>query len=212
MSYGNDGFNTTSQTTGRNEGFMDSNRGTESYGSGPAAGVSNSFHYIYHDPDHYRYHAQAFDPANTGLGGYGTSQQRSSDTSGIDSYDSNRATGGGTGNNFDSDNNMSSGTGGAFGRDRGMEKPSFTGTDSQFGNTETGATFNRNRSNDNDFNAGSSGLDDIQSRDRDRERDFDTSGSGPRNDQFGGESQREREGGKPTFGDKMRGTSHLVNG
>ena len=26
-----------------------------------------------------------------------------------------------------------------------------------------------------------------------------------RNDQVGGESERERQGGKPTFGDKMRG-------
>ena len=53
MSFTNDGFNTNTNTTGRNEGFSESNRGTDSYGTGTGSG--------------------AYDPANTGLGGFGPS-------------------------------------------------------------------------------------------------------------------------------------------
>ena len=139
---------------------------------------------------------QAYDPANTGLGGYGNNQMGTTNNFGGGSDFTNPMD-----DNNNLDNNMSSGTGGAFGRDRGMEKPDFQGTDSQFGNTDTGATFNRS----DDLNSGNrGGLDDMQSRDRDN---FDP--SGPRNDQFGGETKKEREGGKPSFGDKMRGMPSL---
>jgi hypothetical protein len=200
MSFSNDGFNTSSNTTGRNEGFTrGDNEGIESYGQGTGAG--------------------AFDPANTGLGGYGAGQQRASDTTQTDNFgnrDYNRTTVGG--NDLGTDDLSSSGTG-AFGRDRGLEKPGFTGSDSQYSNTTTGQTFNQRSSTNvggqNDFDNTSNsqrgldnlqdrerGLDNIQDRERDRS-DFDSTGS--RDHQFGNEAHAEREGGKATFGDKMRG-------
>ena len=47
----NDGFNTQTNTTGRNEGFMDSNEGPNSYGQGMGSGVSVASLSDYDIPD-----------------------------------------------------------------------------------------------------------------------------------------------------------------
>ena len=105
MSFSNDGFNTTSNAMGRNDGFNQVDDGLQSYGPGTGSG--------------------AYDPANTGLGGYGSGQQRSSDNSQLDSFgnrdrDQNRMNLGG--NDFGTDDFDSSNTGGALGRDRNADR------------------------------------------------------------------------------------------
>ncbi|EJD00131.1 uncharacterized protein FOMMEDRAFT_148442 [Fomitiporia mediterranea MF3/22] len=196
-------FNNT-DTTGGGEGFRESRGGVESYGQGPGSGAT--------------------DPANTGLGGYGSNppQQRASDDQQF------RTT-----SNFDNSpdfqqQTQGSGTQRAFGDDRGEEKSGFSGSDDQYKDTTAGSTFAQRSSaglgqrNDFDDTTGGGNIPGTRSSGAASGGQFDNNTGnqstdnqefgGGRDDQFGDDSQRERQGGKATFGDKMRGNVEKLAG
>ncbi|KAL5508469.1 hypothetical protein ACEPAH_6088 [Sanghuangporus vaninii] len=199
MSSINDGYNQSS-TTGGNEGFRDSRGGVDSYGQGTGSG--------------------AYDSTNTAQGGYGgQNQQRSSDdqtSRTSDNFDNSPQFG--QSQQYDQSQTQGSDRR-AFGGDRGAEKPGFSGSDSSYNKTTTGGAFGQS---DNDSSntygtrssgaASGGGFDNTNDDVRDRDQFGSQSQTSDRKDQFGGESQREQQGGKPSFGDKMRGNVEKLAG
>ena len=156
------------------------------------------------------------DPSNTGLGGYGDQGGSNDQSDQTQTQD------------------QTQGSQRAFGGDRNTEKSGFSGSDSTYGNTATGGAFSDSNTGSgatgtgqsDDFGGdnfgggnntssaprggsgggyGSSTTDDVSDS-----AQFNTSQSSSGNDQFGDDSQRQPQGGKPSFGDKMRGMSILM--
>ncbi|OCB84569.1 hypothetical protein A7U60_g8555 [Sanghuangporus baumii] len=202
MSSINTGFNQSS-TTGGNEGSRDSRGGVGSYGQGTGSG--------------------AYDTSNTDQGGYGgQKQQRGSDDQTSRTSDNfNESPQFGQSQHSDQSQTQGSDRR-AFGGDRGAEKPGFSGSDSAYNKTTTGGAFGQR----DDFNkdstntsgtrssgaASGGGFSNTTDDARDRGQFGSQSQTSDRKDQSGGDSEREHQGGKPTFGEKMRGNVEKLAG
>ncbi|KAL5530508.1 hypothetical protein ACEPAF_6766 [Sanghuangporus sanghuang] len=221
MSSINTGFNQSS-TTGGNEGSRDSRGGVGSYGQGTGSG--------------------AYDTSNTDQGGYGgQKQQRGSDDQTSRTSDNfNESPQFGQSQHSDQSQTQGSDRR-AFGGDRGAEKPGFSGSDSAYNKTTTGGAFgqrddfNKDSTNtsgtrssgaasgggfDNTNTSGTrssgaasgGGFNNTTDDARDRGQFGSQSQTSDRKDQSGGDSEREHQGGKPTFGEKMRGNVEKLAG